>query len=512
MKLTSSEVLYHYQLKDLASMEKQIEAALPKFEEAATDEKMKELFSTHREETAEQLKKVEELLKAVGKSARGRKCKGIEGILAEGDEAASSTGDDDTKDQCLAAAARRVEHFEMAAYIGAIATAQALGREDDVRTLREILQEENRTDKKIAGLFDGALQSADDAGAEGGLETVAANNSNGSSTMSYRDDDRDYGRGGRSGGYDDDRGYQGRSSGGRQSAQMQDRDDQGRFSGYDDDRGGSGRGGYGGGGYGGRSSGGRHSAQMQDRDDQGRFTGYDDDDRGGSGRGGYGGGGGGYGGRSSGGRHSAQMQDRDEQGRFTGYDDDDGYGRGGGGGGGRRSSGGGGGGGQRFGGYDGRSRGGEHSAQMQDRDEQGRFIGYDDDDSGSSRGGGGGRRYSSGGGGGGRGGYDDDRGYITDSAGRRYSRESWEAAQEGRSRGGQHSHGGGRGGYDDDDRGGYGGGRGSSGGNSGGGRGRGGDYVDSAGRHYTRESWEAAQEGRSRGGRHSHGGGGQYRD
>lgn len=140
---------------------------------------------------------------------------------------------------------------------------------------------------------------------------------------------------------------------------------------------------------------------------------------------------------------------------------------------------------------EGRSRGGERSSRMQERDEYGRFVGRE-----------GGGRYSdssdewrgSRGNGGG--------GYV-DSAGRHYSRESWERAQEGRARGGEHSHGGrsvsrgarnddyedrdfrsGRGGssrYRDEDQG----------------------YItDSAGRHYTRDSWERAQEGRSRGGHH----------
>jgi len=169
------------------------------------------------------------------------------------------------------------------------------------------------------------------------------------------------------------------------------------------------------------------------------------------------------------------------------------------------------------GGYEGRSRGGQHSAAMQDRDEYGRFTGRDEDyGRGGYSGGGRGRdydedrggRYS--GGGSGRG------GDITDSAGRHYTEESWERAQEGRSRGGQHSHGGygSDRGYDEDrgssSRGGYsrGGGRDydedRGGRYSSGGYGRGGDITDSAGRHYSRESWERAQEGRSRGGQHSH--------
>lgn len=153
---------------------------------------------------------------------------------------------------------------------------------------------------------------------------------------------------------------------------------------------------------------------------------------------------------------------------------------------------------------------------------------------------------------------DDDRGSrsrggdVVDSAGRHYTRESWERAQEGRSMGGQHSQGG-RGGSDDDrgsrsggsrgssrsssydyddDRGSSSGGRGSSRSSSydddressssrGSNRSRGNDdddrgsrggYTDSAGRQYTRESWERAQEGRSLGRQHSQGGRGNSND
>ncbi|MGE3109009.1 MAG: ferritin-like domain-containing protein [Phycisphaerales bacterium] len=236
---------------------------------------------------------------------------------------------------------------------------------------------------------------------------------------------------------------------------------------------------------------------------------YDDYDSGGRG---------GYEGRSEGGRRSSSMQERDEYGQFTGSggggsryrsENDGGYG----GDGRYRSDNYGGG----RGGYEGRSEGGYRSSSMQDRDEYGQFAGYrggggsrsryeDDDDRGSygssSRGT---SQYRDRGGNDG-GSYGGGRGDYSDSAGRQYSRESWERAQEGRSLGGQHSHGGrsSRGDYDDSDYGG-GGGRSFSSRSS-----RyssdDGDYMDSAGRHYSRESWERAQEGRSLGGQHSHGG------
>lgn len=433
MKLRSNEDLYHFQLKDLVSMEKQIEAALPKLAEAVSSEQVRQAMAEHAEQTSEQRRKIEELVTSAGKSVRGRKCKGIAGILAEGEEAASSTGDDTTKDLAIIAAARRVEHYEIAAYRAAMGTAHAADRQEDVAALRLVLEQELSADRKLAVFAKQFTHLADAGdGDDGSPDQVPRHLTRSNDMPRYddryddRDQDRNYG------------GYDGRSRGGQRSSHMQDRDEYGRFTGsgggYDDDRGyGSGAGSRG--GYEGRSRGGQHSSDMQDRDEYGRFTGYrgssgggryDDDDRGG-----YSGRGGDYSGRS---------------GRYE--DDDRGYGGGRGGditdSAGRHYS--------RDSweaAQEGRARGGRHSHSNQYTG-GGQYSGgrgYDDDDRGGNYGRGGGGNSGSGRGGNsggrGRGDYDDDRGYITDSAGRRYTRESWEAAQEGRSRGGQHSHGGG---------------------------------------------------------------------
>lgn len=197
-------------------------------------------------------------------------------------------------------------------------------------------------------------------------------------------------------------------------------------------------------------------ATTQERDEYGQFTSrqssgsrYEDEDRDGSRRSGGGGGSGSRydeDDRMTGRRSRYEDDDRDYSSRLDIYDDDS------------------------FGGNEGRSRGGQHSADMQERDEYGRFAGssggrsrYVDDDNRGGR-----SSYSSSG----RSRYNDDgrddrwsnasggrtrRGdEYSDSAGRRYSRESWERAQEGRSIGGQHSHGGGRSRDDDyDNRRGY---------------------------------------------------------
>ncbi len=452
MKLTSREVLYHYQLKDLVSMENQIENAIESLAEAATNEQLQQGLKDHHAQTQEQLKQVQKLLEKAGKSARGRKCKGIESILLEGEEAANSTGDDtDAKDAAIIAAARSVEHYETAAYLAAADSARALGLDDQARVLREIMNQEAETDRKLASVSQQINPiSADQDSAEGSASSSDSPVLQRSSAMNTQ-----YAQ--HQGNYQGQGSYEGRSEGGRHSAQMQGRDEQGQFTGY---QGSHNQGGYNQGGSG-------------DYDyNRGRYQQ-----------------GGGFEGPS--GRH---FQSEDSWERMQ----------------------------------EGRSRGGYTSSHNQPRDEYGQFMGYGGQGGGQS----GERRYSSGGGGnygGGNygGGYNQGRGQgdITDSAGRHYTQESWERAQEGRSLGGQHSHGGYGGNYGGQqgnygnqgnygsqggnygNQGHYGNQGGGYGGNYGGGQG---DITDSAGRHYTQESWERAQEGRSRGGQHSHGGGGNY--
>ena len=152
MEMDSLRKLYVDELKDLYSAEKQILQALPKMAKKATNEQLKKGFEMHLEETRMQVERLDRIFEMLGKSSRGKKCKGMEGLLEEGKEMMQEDMDPEVMDAALIAAAQRVEHYEIAGY-GTVRTyAQLLGENQHVKLLQQTLDEEGNTDKKLTQL------------------------------------------------------------------------------------------------------------------------------------------------------------------------------------------------------------------------------------------------------------------------------------------------------------------------------------------------------------------------
>jgi ferritin-like metal-binding protein YciE len=145
------EELLADQLKDLYSAENQIIKALPKMAKNATNEQLRIAFERHLEETRNQVTRLEQIAEEMGISLRGKKCKGMEGLIEEGKEAMGEF-EDDVLDAAMIGAAQKVEHYEIAAYGTARALANMLGMTKAARLLQQTLDEEGRTDKKLTDL------------------------------------------------------------------------------------------------------------------------------------------------------------------------------------------------------------------------------------------------------------------------------------------------------------------------------------------------------------------------
>jgi ferritin-like metal-binding protein YciE len=156
--------LFEDQIKDLYSAENQILKALPKMAKNATNPQLRAAFERHTEETRNQAARLEQIADELDFTAKGKKCKGMEGLLEEGKEVMSEF-DDDTLDAGMIGAAQKVEHYEIAAYGTARAHAELLGYTKAARLLQQTLDEEGRTDKKLSQLAESivnveALQEA----------------------------------------------------------------------------------------------------------------------------------------------------------------------------------------------------------------------------------------------------------------------------------------------------------------------------------------------------------------
>ncbi|MGZ8392795.1 MAG: YciE/YciF ferroxidase family protein, partial [Gemmatimonadales bacterium] len=148
MSLNSLEKLFLEELKDVYNAEKQILKALPKMAKAAESPELEKAFTQHLKETQGQVQRLERIFKELGQAARGKKCKGMEGLLEEGKEVLEEDGEPAVIDAALIASAQRVEHYEIAAY-GCLRTyANLLGYSEAERLLSQNLQEEEAADKK----------------------------------------------------------------------------------------------------------------------------------------------------------------------------------------------------------------------------------------------------------------------------------------------------------------------------------------------------------------------------
>jgi len=160
MKLETLKDLFYHELKDLYSAEKQLIKALPKMAKAATSEELAAGFKKHLEETKVHAERLEEILSNHKQTTRGPKCKGMEGVIAEGEEMIEEEADEEARDAGLIAAAQRVEHYEMAGYGTARAYAELLGDKDGARMLQTTLDEEAATDEKLTELAESSINVA----------------------------------------------------------------------------------------------------------------------------------------------------------------------------------------------------------------------------------------------------------------------------------------------------------------------------------------------------------------
>jgi ferritin-like metal-binding protein YciE len=139
------------QLKDLYSAENQLIKALPKMAKNATNEQLRMAFERHLEETRNHVARLEQIADELDITLRGKKCKGMEGLIEEGKEVMQEF-EDDILDAAMIGAAQKVEHYEIAAYGTARTHAAMLGLNKVARLLQQTLDEEGRTDKKLTDL------------------------------------------------------------------------------------------------------------------------------------------------------------------------------------------------------------------------------------------------------------------------------------------------------------------------------------------------------------------------
>jgi ferritin-like metal-binding protein YciE len=152
MKLETLRDLYAEQLHDLYSAESQLVEALPKMAKAASNQQLRSAFTDHLAQTKMHVTRLEQIFKQLGTKPKDQTCKGMQGLIKEGDEMIKMKGEPAAIDAGLIAAAQRVEHYEIAGY-GCVRTyAEQLGEQQSLQLLQQTLDEEGAADKKLTQL------------------------------------------------------------------------------------------------------------------------------------------------------------------------------------------------------------------------------------------------------------------------------------------------------------------------------------------------------------------------
>lgn len=150
------------ELRDVFDAEKQLLKALPKLAKAAENEELKAAFEQHTEETEGQIERLKEVFEAFGEEPRGKKCKGMEGLIEEGAEMI----EEEAGDAALICAAQKAEHYEIATYGSLAAWANLLEETEAVDILEEILQQEKDTDEKLTELAESVVNAEEESEGE----------------------------------------------------------------------------------------------------------------------------------------------------------------------------------------------------------------------------------------------------------------------------------------------------------------------------------------------------------
>jgi ferritin-like metal-binding protein YciE len=141
------------EVRDLYDAEKRLTTAIPKLSKKATNPLLRKALNSHLRETKGQVRRLEQVFRRLGQIPRGHACLGMRGIVDEGNEHMKEEFErDDLRDAMIIGSSMKVEHYEMASYMGAISHARMLGQDEVQELLEETLREEEAADKKLRAI------------------------------------------------------------------------------------------------------------------------------------------------------------------------------------------------------------------------------------------------------------------------------------------------------------------------------------------------------------------------
>ena len=147
------ESLYTQQLQYLLSTENQIVKGLESMISHASDQRLKQAFQSHQQETKVQATRLEEMIGEVNKGDVDDKKDPIAtALIGSGENIVSESEEGPVRDAGLLATAQKIEHYEIASYGSARDWAQMLGLTKHAELLQKTLDEEKHADELLTSI------------------------------------------------------------------------------------------------------------------------------------------------------------------------------------------------------------------------------------------------------------------------------------------------------------------------------------------------------------------------
>lgn len=166
-KMTDLKALLRHCVQELYSVEEQIIEAMPAMIAKAKNPSLKQALEQHLRVTENQRERIDQVRQMLGADEEsvtnytgilsnlfggGSKCKGMEGLIDEGQEIMAENLSDEVMDAAIIGGSQKIEHYEIAAYGTARTYAEELGLTQVAQLLQQTLDEEYRADELLTTL------------------------------------------------------------------------------------------------------------------------------------------------------------------------------------------------------------------------------------------------------------------------------------------------------------------------------------------------------------------------
>lgn len=141
--------LFIHGLQDIYSAENQILKALPKMIDKATSPRLRKGLEDHLKQTEEHVNRLEKIAANLDIDLSGEECRGMEGIIEEGEKLINEDNEENLENAAIIDAAKKVEHYEISTYTTLLEQAQLMEHKQAAKLLRQTLKEEENAEKKL---------------------------------------------------------------------------------------------------------------------------------------------------------------------------------------------------------------------------------------------------------------------------------------------------------------------------------------------------------------------------